>query len=111
MADHFSVRDLEFITFQNPEAVKKRSTQRVIRSHGVRKAIQERRRKIARQLENFRHTTPQQIEKTALIRSRAAASPPSPTVVIGIQEIDPFSTLVVDDTKLYALVGHGALDL
>lgn len=88
--------------------VKSRSTQKVIRSHGIRKSIEERRRKLRRQLENFQHTTPQQIEENAIVKRKSLAAP-SLTRVVNVQEIDPFTTLVVDDSKLYALVGHGKI--
>jgi len=94
--------EYQFITFQDPHTLKSRGTQRLIRSHGVKRSLQARRKKLTQANENFlpvTFTRPQPEAADDVLSPRTSS--------IAIHELDPFESLAVNSLRLQALINHG----
>ena len=86
---------------RTPHTLRSRGTQRLIRSHGVRKSLQTRRKKLVQANQNFRSFTFNQTQTSPVDKV------PSPrTSSIAINELDPFESLAVNSLRLQALINH-----
>jgi len=99
--DHDNLPEYQFITFQDPHTLRSRGTQRLIRSHGVRKSLQTRRKKLLQANENFRA-----VEFTQTQPSPAGKLLSPRTSSIAINELDPFESLAVNSLRLQTLINH-----
>jgi len=99
--DNDHLPEYQFITFQDPHTLRSRGTQRLIRSHGVRKSLQTRRKKLVQANQNFRSFTFNQTQTSPVDK---VLSPR--TSSIAINELDPFESLAVNSLRLQALINH-----
>ncbi|EHK21604.1 uncharacterized protein TRIVIDRAFT_128252, partial [Trichoderma virens Gv29-8] len=90
-----------FITFQDPNTIKLKSIQRVIRSHGAKKSLEGRKKKITEVTGNFRHFKPDRLQNASAVkRHNNDYKTPS-----DIQQLDPFRSLSISNsTRLQSLI-------
>lgn len=96
--DDSTVPEFRFVTFQDPDTVKLRSIQRVIRAHGVRKTIEARRKKPIEKPTRFRHLAIDRLQQSS------SKCVPDPRTSIAVQELDPFQSLAINSARLQALI-------
>lgn len=102
-ADAEEGRDkFRFITFQDPNTVKLKSIQRVIRSHGAKRSLEGRKKKHTEVTGNFRHFKADRLQHASAKKQRHDAKPP-----IDIQPFGSTKSLVISNsTRLQSLIGN-----
>ncbi|KAL7929218.1 hypothetical protein V8C35DRAFT_331888 [Trichoderma chlorosporum] len=99
-AETESGNKFRFITFHDPNTVKLKSIQRVIRSHGAKKSLEGRKKKTTGVTGNFRHFKADRLQNTSVKRYNQDNKTPS-----DIQQLDPFRSLSINNsTRLNALI-------
>lgn len=94
-----------FITFQDPNTIKLKSVQRVIRSHGAKKALEGRKKKVTESTGNFRHFKTDRLQATPAKRHSNDYRAPG-----DIQQLDPFRTLSISNsTRLQSLITNSTV--
>ncbi|KAL7949765.1 hypothetical protein V8C42DRAFT_362086 [Trichoderma barbatum] len=89
-----------FITFQDPNTIKLKSIQRVIRSHGAKKSLEGRKKKLTEITGNFRHFKTDRLQNTSVKRHNHESKTPS-----DMQHLDPFRSLSINNsTRLQSLI-------
>ncbi|KAL6910084.1 hypothetical protein GGI43DRAFT_389280 [Trichoderma evansii] len=102
-ADTEEARDkFRFITFQDPNTVKLKSIQRVIRSHGAKKSLEGRKKKLTEVTGNFRHFKTDRLQHVSAKKQSHDAKPP-----IDIQPFGSTRSLAISNsTRLQSLIGN-----
>ncbi|KAL7921905.1 hypothetical protein ACQKWADRAFT_327448 [Trichoderma austrokoningii] len=91
-----------FITFQDPNAVKLKSIQRVIRSHGAKKSLEGRKKKLTEVTGNFRHFKTDRFQHTTTKKQGNDAKSS-----INIQSFASTRPLAISNTtRLQSLIGN-----
>ncbi|KAM6480497.1 hypothetical protein HDV62DRAFT_398944 [Trichoderma sp. SZMC 28011] len=95
-----TTQNFRFITFQDPNTIKLKSIQRVIRSHGAKKALEGRKKKVNESTGNFRHF------KTDRLQNNPAKRNSHDYKATGdVQQLDPFRSLSISNsTRLQSLI-------
>lgn len=91
-----------FITFQDPNTVKLKSVQRVIRSHGAKKSLEGRKKKLTAVTGNFRHFKTDRFQNASAKRQSNDARSS-----IDIQSFGSTQSLAIgNSTRLQSLIGN-----
>lgn len=91
-----------FITFQDPNTVKLKSIQRVIRSHGAKKSLEGRKKKLTAVTGNFRHFKTDRLQHASAKKQRNDPKPP-----IDIQPFGSIRSLAISNSiRLQTLIGN-----
>jgi hypothetical protein len=94
-----------FITFQDPNTIKLKSIQRVIRNHGAKKALEGRKKKVTESTGNFRHFKTDRLQITPAKRHSHDYKAPG-----DIQQLDPFRSLSISNsTRLQSLITNSTV--
>ncbi|KAL7902837.1 hypothetical protein HDV63DRAFT_384728 [Trichoderma sp. SZMC 28014] len=91
-----------FITFQDPNTVKLKSIQRVIRSHGAKKSLEGRKKKLKEVTGNFRHFKTDRLQHTSASKQGNDAKSS-----IDIQSCGSTQSLAISNSaRLQSLIGN-----
>ncbi|EHK49312.1 hypothetical protein TRIATDRAFT_176093, partial [Trichoderma atroviride IMI 206040] len=91
-----------FITFQDPNTVKLKSVQRVIRSHGAKKSLEGRKKKLTAATGNFRHFKTDRFQHTSANKQSNDTKSS-----VDIQSFGSTQSLAISNsTRLQSLIGN-----
>jgi hypothetical protein len=94
-----------FITFQDPNTVKLKSIQRVIRSHGAKKSLEGRKKKLTEATGNFRHFKRDRFQHTSAKRTNHG-----PQAASDILPFDPLRSLAISNSaRLQSLITNSTV--
>lgn len=102
-------RHFHFISIQAPDDAKDQTTRRLARSHAVKQALENKRKRQQESGDNFRVTASKDkprrlVSKRARTETRAAS-----LSSLSAGALDPFQTLAVDSSRLQTLLGDCTL--
>lgn len=101
-ADTEGREKFRFITFQDPNTVKLKSVQRVIRSHGAKRSLEGRKKKLTEVTGNFRHFKTDRFQHTSAKKQNNDAK-----ASIDAQSLGSTRSLAISNpTRLQSLIGN-----